>query len=186
MNEQELNQILQSDIKLWELAEETSTVPGVYEKTLDLPYGIGPTMVRLENIDDAIKKRGAVAAFGEHIRSLIKDRTDDEAVTARAQQAAAKAEQRDIENGIYVGAQGVSDTPTPSASLPGTGSPHQGNAEGYAGIGDALTAQRAELRERVNRARSDLAVWTRELKALDAACAALEEDDASTDTKTPE
>jgi len=90
MNEKELRAILQSDMKLWDAAEE-SEEGGVLTKTIDLPYGLGETKVSFEGINDGASRRGALAGFGDYIRDLINDKIGDESVTARAKQNAAKA-----------------------------------------------------------------------------------------------
>jgi hypothetical protein len=90
MNEKELREILQSDMKLWDSAETTEDGNAV-TKVLDLPYGIGRTEVRLEGLDNGAARRSACEGFGSYIRELVNERIGDEAVTARAKQAAAKA-----------------------------------------------------------------------------------------------
>jgi hypothetical protein len=90
MNEQELREILQSDMKLWDRAETTEEGNTV-TKVLDLPYGIGRTEVRLEGLDNGAARRSACEGFGSYIRDIVNERIGDESVTARAKQAAAKA-----------------------------------------------------------------------------------------------
>jgi hypothetical protein len=93
MNEQELNAIMQHDLKLWDSAVVELDKSGVMSRTLDLPHGIGPYTIIVGKYNDfnAMQRRDAVGQFGEAVRAAIKDRIDDEAVTARAQQAAARA-----------------------------------------------------------------------------------------------
>ena len=183
---EEIQSIMQSDMKLWETADTEQPTPTSITKSLNLPYGIGETSVTLEGLTDAGSKKGAVAGYGDYIRNLIRDRTDDEAVEARAKQAAARAEQADIENGVYVGTAGVPSASLTQAPVQGAAQAHQEDAGEHAGIGATLIAQRAELRGRVNKAQANLATWRRELNALEAACAALEVDDAPTDSRAPE
>ena len=90
MNEQELQSILNSDMKLWDRAE-TIEEGTTLIKVLDLPYGIGRTEIRLEGIDDAIKRRGALESFGEYIRGIVENKIGEESITARAQSKAALA-----------------------------------------------------------------------------------------------
>ena len=184
--EQELSQVLNSDFKLWEFAETEENGTSI-TKSLNLPLGIGEVSVTLEDVHDATTKRGAVEAFGDYVRGLVRERTDDEEVTARAEAARQRAMQDDLDHGIYVGQQRVQDPSAKEETLQGAVQTHDGDDEGDGGLGAVLFAKRATLRERVNGARADLARWTKELKALDAACAALEEDDDTPqDTGTPE
>lgn len=88
MNSQELNEILQSDFKLWELAD-TAEEDGVVSKTLSLPHGIGEYTLRFEGINSADKRRAAATLWGESIRSAVADAISEESVTARAAQRAA-------------------------------------------------------------------------------------------------
>ena len=71
MTEQELQQILNSDMKLWELAETIEASDNAVTKVLDLPYGIGITEVTLEGLSDGSKRREACGSFGEYIRGLV-------------------------------------------------------------------------------------------------------------------
>lgn len=184
--EQELSEVLNSDFKLWEFAETEESGTSI-TKSLNLPYGIGEVTVTLEDVHDATTKRGAVEAFGDYVRGLVKQRTDDEEVTARAEAARQKAMQDDLDNGIYVGNQRVQDPQAKEETVQGTVQAHDGDDEGDGGLGAVLFAKRAALRNRVNGARANLARWDKELRALDAACAALEDDDDTpSDTRTPE
>jgi hypothetical protein len=184
--EKELSQVLNSDFKLWEFAETEENGTSI-TKSLNLPLGIGEVTVTLEDIHDATTKRGAVEAFGDYVRGLVRERTDDEEVTARAEAARQKAKQDDLHNGIYVPDQRVQNPQAKEETVQSTVQAHDGDDEGDGGLGAVLFAKRAALRARVHGVRADLARWTKELKALDAACAALEEDDDTPpDTGTPE
>jgi hypothetical protein len=168
--------MMQSDFKLWEKSETVERGDGVVEKTITLPWGIGPVSVVLEGMNNAGKRREAVGAYGDYIRGLINDRINDESVTARAQQAAARAEQDDSggsDDLDGVGVQGPQATPQADVAA---GPEDKGYAEDTSDLGATLTARRTALRERVGRVEADLARWRRELKALDAAVAALEDD----------
>jgi len=90
MTEQELQAILQSDMKLWDAAE-TTEAGNTIVKTLNLPYGIGRKEVTLEGLDNASARRSALESFGNYIRGVIEDKIGEESVTARAIQKAARA-----------------------------------------------------------------------------------------------
>ena len=186
LTEADVQAIMQSDMKLWETADTTEPSPGTIVKSMHLPFGIGECNTTLEGLTDAIKKRAAVAQYGEYIRSLIKDRTDDEAIEARAKQAAARTEERDSRDSILVDSGGVPVSSGQEAVESGSEDAYVEDAEDDATFGEALAVKRATLRERIGRTEANLARWRRECKALDAALAALEEDDAPTDSKPPE
>ena len=187
MNETEALAVMQSDMKLWETAATQDIGDGVVIKTLTLPWGIGDTEIRMEGLTDAIKKRGAVEQYGNYIRSLIEDQIDDEAIEARAKQAAARAEQGDSEGGGSVSTGGTRNTvASGTVNAASTAPAYSEDVGGVIEFGATLIAQRATLRDRVGRAEANLATWRRELRALDAACAALEDDDAPTDSKAPQ
>lgn len=186
MNEQELNEVLQSDIRLWEVADTVQHPDGAVTKTLDLPYGIGVTEVRLEGMTDGIKRKAAFESYGNYIRGLVHEQTDDGAIQARAEAAAARSKQDNRTDSLLVDRGGAPLTADTPSDVPGAEEPYGGHADGNAGLGATLIAQRTALAAKVGRAEANLATWRRELKALDAACKALEEDDAPTDTRTPE
>jgi len=165
------------------MAETTQNADGSITKVLDLPYGIGRTEVKLEGMTDGIKRKAAFESYGTYIRGLVHERTDDGAIQARAEEAAARAKQADSRDGspIYTGQAELGPNP---GDVAGPVPPHEGAIGDYAGLGATLIAQRTSLAARVGRAEADLATWRRELKALNAACEALEEDDAPTDAET--
>ncbi len=84
MNEAQLRAILHSDMKLWDACTEENG-----ERFLELPHGIGRVAISMEGIDDGAKRAAAVGSFGDYIRSQVKDKVGEEAVTARAKQKAA-------------------------------------------------------------------------------------------------
>lgn len=90
MTETEFLAILASDSKLWELAGTNVNEDGM-TKTLDIPWGIGKIEVTLEGVDNAAGRRAAFSAFGDYVRGLVDDKTSDDAVTAKAEQALARA-----------------------------------------------------------------------------------------------
>ncbi len=108
LNEVELREIVQSDMKLWEKSDTQVDGTSV-TKTLTLPYGIGDFSITFEGVHDAKTKRGAVEYWGEAVREAVNDVISDEAVEARAAQAAARNSERD----------GASD----AESVPATDSP---------------------------------------------------------------
>ena len=89
MNENELNAILHSDMKLWEAAEDVPSASGITKK-LELPYGIGPFEITFEGISNAEERRAALVTWGVHVRGAIEEAVGDEAVTARAAQSPAR------------------------------------------------------------------------------------------------
>jgi hypothetical protein len=146
MNVQETLNIMNSDFKLWERAKGTPGKDGAIIKQLDLPWGIGLTTVTMEGMNDAGKKREAVAQYGDYIRSLIRDRTDDEAVTSRAKQAAARSQLADSTDSDSVSADtGLRDEGVQAETVQGAGQAYSGNAGGIGGVREALVARRAEV-----------------------------------------
>jgi len=161
MTEQELNEVLQSDMKLWETAETTMDGDTV-TKMLDLPYGIGEYIVTIEGVTDAEKRRAAVTGFAESVRDVVRDKIDDDAITARAQQAAARASEATdsllVEGGIgSIRSEKISDSQTVQAHVP----------EAYeTGKGGANTVD--GLRARIEATEAAITLWRKELKALEA------------------
>lgn len=90
MNENEFLALMQSDSKLWDYATTTHNKDGSIDKTLQIPWGIGEITVTLEGMDNVQGRRAAFNSFGDYIRGLINDKTSDDAITARAKQAAAR------------------------------------------------------------------------------------------------
>lgn len=177
MNEQELNSILQSDMALWENASTEPSESGSITKVIDLPYGIGRTEVTLGGMDNAIGKRAALSAFGDYIRELIRDRTDDEAVEARAKQAAARAKSEDSEDSVQGSPQGVSDTASVQEAVEESGEAHEVYAPESTGLRETLTTRRLTLTEGIKEAEANLAVWRIELRAIEMALDVLGDDD---------
>lgn len=91
MTKTELIDMMQSDMKLWDNAQTKEGPGGVIEKVIDLSaFGLDKEWtVRMEGITNAEQRREAVAIFGSHVRAAIKEKIDDEAVTARAAAQAA-------------------------------------------------------------------------------------------------
>lgn len=87
MNENEFRSIMFSDQKLWDFAETTDETPNSLTKSINVPWGIGTIDVTLEGTNNASGRRAAFEGFGNYIRDLIKERTSDESVTARAKQS---------------------------------------------------------------------------------------------------
>lgn len=92
MNESELNEILQSDMRLWESAAHMKETKDSVTMVMDLPHGIGVTEVTLEGLTDATKRRDAVSAFGNHIRNIVENKIGDDAITSQAEYKRALAE----------------------------------------------------------------------------------------------
>lgn len=178
MNVNDALDIMQSDMKLWDTAEKKPIAGGKVEVTLDLPWGIGSHSVTLEGMKDAQGKRNAVGAYGEYIRGLIDEQINDEAITSRAQVAAARAEQDGSADSDSLSADaGLRDTPVPAETNAGTGKTHEVHAQEADDFGATLTARGAALSDRIIRVEFDLARWKRELTGIQAALEAMEEDD---------
>ena len=174
--------IMNSDFKLWEAATDEDVGPGVVNKTINLPWGIGDVTVTMEGMNDAGKRRAAVGSYGEYIRGLIRERTADESVEARAKQAAAKAELANSEDSdgfdrlqpVHAGPEGeeeVQEAPAETAERV-----HGRPVEEPVGLGETLAARRAEVDERIGRLTAELDTACRELRGIDAALAAMDED----------
>ena len=87
----ELNMILQSDMKLWEMADRlTTTKQGQLVVKTELPHGIGEFVITFEGVTDGIKRRAAAEEWGANVRAAVDEAIGEESVTARAQQAAAR------------------------------------------------------------------------------------------------
>ena len=173
MNTQEALDIMQSDMKLWETATEKDLGGGKVEKTLSLPWGIGEVKVVLEGMTDADKRRSAVAGYGGYIRDLIKERIDDEAITSRAQTAAARLESANSADGHSLDAAGGGYKDSETAALPKAGEAHDEDVEETEDFGATLIAREAVLLERTGRARANLAAWDKELQGIEAALKAM-------------
>lgn len=177
MNERETLDIMASDMKLWEAAQSKPLGPHSVEKTLELPWGIGTVVVNMEGMTDATKKREAVGAFANYIRGVIKEARDDDAVTARAKAAVARREPLDGEDSNSLSAdQGLRHQTVQASAHEGAGETYERHVEEPAGLGETLTARRVALSERIGRVETDLARWRKELKGIDAALAAMEDD----------
>lgn len=177
MTKKEVFDIMASDMKLWDAAKTDKHADGSISKTLDLPFGIGPHTVTLEGLTDAQKKRDAVTTFASYIRGLIKERIDDEAVTARAKASAARREQTDSGDSVSGSPEGVPSSVIETPPISGTGETYQTDAQGDGDFGATLTARRTAIVGRIKRVEDNLAQWKRELRGLDAALAAMEDDD---------
>jgi len=170
--------IMNSDFKLWEHATDTPADNGGVTKTLHLPWGIGDVTVTMEGMTDAGKKREAVGAYGNYIRQLIDERINDDAVTARAKAAAARREPADGADSDSVSPnQRLRDAALQAPAHESASEAHERDAQGSADFGESLTARRAALRERIARVDADLTRWARELKGIEAAIAAMEDDE---------
>lgn len=91
MTEQELQDILQSDMRLWETAGTKDNTGESVTKVMDLPYDIGLTEVTLQGLTDAGKRRDAVSSFGNYVRSLVDEKVGEAAELEREAKALQKA-----------------------------------------------------------------------------------------------
>jgi hypothetical protein len=188
LQEEEIFAIMQSDMKLWE--QSTTTHEGnAIVKQLILPFAIGEFTVRFEGVDNGIKRRAAAEQWGAMVRERIKDRIDDESVTARAQQAAAIRESEDqpealgeADNGHRTGGGTVSGESSVTAvqafSTEEAVQAHVQSAEDDRGPAGTDFVARAEwLRGRISEGERKIKAQRRELKALEAALSVLEGED---------
>jgi hypothetical protein len=170
--------IMNSDFKLWEYAADEDLGNGTIAKTITLPWGIGEYTVNMEGMNDAIKRRGAVSAYGEHIRGVINERINDESITSRAQAAAAEPEPIDSGYGDGVsGRLGVLDETVQAEPDEEAKEAHQGTVEGTSSFGDDLVAERAKVDARIGGLTDDLARLCKQLRGIDAAIKAMEDND---------
>jgi hypothetical protein len=175
MNKQEWLDMMQHDVKIWELAEKELKGNKITLTMRDIPWGIGDAEVTLEGIDDANSKRNAVGSYAEYIRGLIDDQINDETIELRAAQAAAFASEDagklPVDSGIYRGPSRVggeraevqevaNQEAVPSLSLPAAGNTDP-------------AVRLSELRRFVGEAESLGATARREIKALEAYMAVL-------------
>ena len=169
--------IMSSDFKLWERATDEPTGAGKIRKTLNLPWGIGEYVVDLEGMNDASKRRAAVSSYGELIRRVIKERTDDTNVTSRAQTAAADAEQVDSDNSDRVGGgQPVRGQEIQEAAYEDTDEAYQEDAESNVGWRETLIARRASIISRLEGLTAIADAGLLEVKGIDAALEATKDE----------
>jgi hypothetical protein len=176
MNEQEALALMQSDMSLWEKATTVELGDGRQEKTIEgWPWGIGTITVTLEGLTDGVKRREAVGQFGEYIRAVVDERINDEAITLRAQQAAAHNKQADSGDSMAVDTHRVPEPADEAAPLPAASPAHEGDAEGATDFGASLVARKSALLNEIGRAEDNLARWRRELAGIEAALAVMEQ-----------
>ena len=90
MTPAKLNEILQSDFKLWE-ASSTTEDGDTLVKSVLLPHGIGQFELSFTGVTNGASRKAAMEVWGATIRDAVDNAVGDEAVTARAAQAAALA-----------------------------------------------------------------------------------------------
>jgi hypothetical protein len=188
LTKEEVYAIMQSDMKLWEVASTESDGNDI-TKRLTLPMGIGEVAIQFTGVDNAIKRRAAAEQWGATIREAIRDVIDDDAITARAkQQAALSGSEDELEEvGSTDSGHGDSDEPVsvrgdaavPSAATEGTVQAHAEHAQGNeGGPGGTDFAARAEwLRGEIEAQTKRLRAHQRELRALEAALSVLGDDE---------
>ena len=175
MTEEEIMSILGADMKLWERAETKQTANGLV-KSLFLPFGIGQVDVTLEGVNDAVGRRSAVQAFGEYIRSRVKEATDDDIITAKAQEHAARVrEERSRELVLPRNDKQREAAVASSETVPAF--------DGLIDLGEGLSDRIAAIEFRIVACERQLAKDRRELKAYKAMQKVLEEsEDVATDS----
>ena len=174
MNVREALDIIQSDMKLWDAAESKDLGNGRVEKTLHLPWGLGEVVVILEGMTDAGKRRQAVEGYGKYIRGLVDEQTDDEAITARAQAAAARSEPKDSgDSDRKHPDNGLCNTTSEAETVQGTSKTHPVDAEDTPDFGTTLVARESALLARLGAAKATIAKWEQELTGIEAALKAM-------------
>lgn len=169
--------LMNSDFKLWEKADTKDLGGGKIAKTLDLPWGIGEYTVELEGMNDSNKRRAAVGAYGEHIRGIIKERTDDEIVTSRAKAAAARAEFADSTDSDSLGTdEGLRDESVPTEAVQAAGEAYQEDVTKPVILGADFPAERAAIESRIERLEAELTSARRDLRVINAVIAAMDEE----------
>jgi hypothetical protein len=171
--------MLNHDMKLWDMAEESPGAnPGEITKTLrGIPWGIGELEVTLSGITSADARRSAIATFADYVRGGIDERINDEAVEARAAQAAALAREDTGDIPVDVGGNtGSGEVATRTGEV--QEAPREGAVQtlGVPPRGDADPAARLlELRGYIDdteglvaEARAGIAAARKEIKALNA------------------
>ena len=172
--------MMNSDFSLWSKAETKELGGGKVEKTLTLPWGIGEHSIVMEGMTDAGKRRAAVGAYGDYIRTLIRERTDDEAITSRAKTAAGRAELADSNNsdGVDSGVgvrEGGGQEEVQEASNEEAEEAYGSDATEPADLRETLASRRATLDDRIESLTRQLAVACRDLRGIDAALGAMED-----------
>ena len=172
--------IMNSDYKLWQAAVDNDVGGGRVEKTITLPWGIGEYKVTLEGMNDAGKRREAVGQYGQHIRDLIDERINDDAVTSRAKAAAARSEQADSEDSDGLDREvnvrtGTGAEEVQEAADEGPEEAYGSATEGNVDLREVLVARRAALDGRIEELTERLAVACRDLRGIDAALEAMED-----------
>jgi hypothetical protein len=177
MNKQEWIDLMQSDGKLWDMAEKEMDGTNMKLTLRGLPWGIGDAEVTLEGMDNAIAKRNAVGSYAEYIRGLIDEQINDEAITIRAAQAAAfaseDASELPVDERIYTGPGRVEGERTEVqevASQEAVQAPRL-PASGAAGPADRISQLRGFITQAegvVTDARASIAKAHKEIEALNA------------------
>jgi hypothetical protein len=188
LQEEDVYAIMQSDMKLWEQASTTHEGNAIV-KQLILPFGIGEFSVKFEGVDNGIKRRAAAEQWGAMVRERIKDRIDDESVTARAKQAAALRESEEEPETLGEADSGHGSASSPIAGVGAKSSvqaetsseavqAHAVADEGDQGPAGTDFVARAEwLRGRISEGERTIKDQRRELRALEAALSVLEGED---------
>lgn len=176
MNMQEMLNICQSDFGLWNKSNPQELAPGEITLTIEAPWGTETQTIG--GIIDAKTRQAGVQWWGNHIRGIVEEHTDDALIQSRATQAAAEKESRDSESGIYAGPGEVRNPRREEGAKEEDSRPPVQHAEEPTDFRASLIARRTEIAGRANEAQSNLTRWRRELKAMDAALAAMEVDDA--------
>lgn len=176
MTQSEWLSIMHHDVRLWDMAEKEEVKGGMKLTMRDMPWGIGDAEVTLEGVSDANERRNAVGTYGAYIRGLIDNEIDDEAVEARATQAAAFASEDADKHALGLerntGAGGVEGTQQAVQAVAG--------AEAVPTFMQSVSvstdpaARLSELRAGVGDARDYITATSREIEALEAYVAVMD------------
>ena len=172
MNEEQLREILQSDFKLWEAASTTMVGADADRlvKEIDLPYDIGLFSVTFEGVKDATSRRDAVAQFAATVRNEIDNRIGEAAVTARAAQRPSRV------GSVYGELSGIDGECAGRAeAIPDTEAVPTSGANPFAS-GDDPVARLDALREEFGVCVARTTVIRREVRALEAYIAVMQEE----------
>lgn len=185
MDKNEALDIMNSDFKLWERAATEDHGGGKLTKTLTLPWGIGEVSVTLEGMTDAGKRRNAVSGYGEYIRGLIDEATNDEAVTARAKAAAARIESADSKdsNGIGGGPRVHIEPPVQEKPDEEAEQAYKVDVEDSGRFRETLVAKRSEIQNELNQLERRNRQLRTELLGVNAALDAMGEPEDPKDQK---
>lgn len=160
MDKREFRQIVNSNDKLWSLATTENIKTGAVRKSIDVPL-VGTVTLSFEGMDNAEGRRAAFEIWGDHVRGLFEDATDDETIVAKAQLRDAKASEGNggVIKGPISGAD-VEEGDKVSYETPVSAS--KAIAKGAESVADAITDREGLVR----RYEEDIERYRKEIEAL--------------------